>query len=444
MVVHKKNAASISNYFFKQEFHKKDLETNLSRSRELLPKDVTAQEFARGYSQSKVSLGANQSSLHRFRIQSTSRNGSLDKTDRLDAVKPALNLTTDSNLVLIGIHDSNHTPHSPPKHAPRKSLKPFISNATQPQLVYHKQLSLHRNSSQKQIDLNLKTSPKKNPSQPVLAPAQTQLAGISARKAQADANQKQEPAAPGPGPGPVAGAPAEAESEARLVRWEDCLGGEDVRSELRFGDCLGQGSFAKVYEAFDRRLQASVAVKVVDKRKIREGDAKKRALVEEELRVLSQMRHPCIVKLLRVVEDAKRVPPAQQVFVVMELCSRCTLSTFARDAGYNRLPEAVCFQVFQQIVSAVEYMHERDFAHRDLKMTNILIDTTSQCVKIIDFGFACRASQLQSLYCGTPSYMPPEIVQRGSYFAKPVDVWTLGCVLFKLATNEYPFGGSGW
>lgn len=437
--MHKKNAASITNYFFKQEFPKKDLETNLSRSRELLPKDAQAHEFARGYSQSKASLGANQSSLHQFRIQSTSRNGSLDKTDRLDSLKPSLNITADSNIVLLGLHDSNFSSQSPPRHAPRKSLKPFISNAntasTQPQLVYRKQLSLQRISSQKQIDLNLKTSPKVMPSQPVQPVAQTQLAGISARKAQPDEKRKLEPTGLAPGEG------AEAGSEARLVRWQDCLAGEDVRTELRFGDCLGQGSFAKVYEAFDRRLKVSAAVKVVDKRKIREDDTKKKALVEEELRVLSQMQHPCIVKLLRVVEDTKRVPSAHQVFVVMELCSRGTLSTFARDAGYNRLPEPVCFQIFQQIVSAVEYMHDRDFAHRDLKMTNILIDT-SLCVKIIDFGFACQGSQLQSMYCGTPSYMPPEIVQRGSYYPKPVDVWTLGCVLFKLATNEYPFGGS--
>ena len=85
-------------------------------------------------------------------------------------------------------------------------------------------------------------------------------------------------------------------------------------------------------------------------------------------------------------------------------------------------------------------MHGMGFAHRDLKMTNILIDE-SLIVKIIDFGFSCSANRMHSMYCGTPSYMPPEIVQKGNYQAKPVDIWTLGCVLYKLATNEYTFGG---
>lgn len=440
--MHKKNAAStsITNYFFKQEFPKKELETNLSRSREYLPKDGQPQEYARGYSQSKGSTGASQSSLHQFRIHSTSRNGSLDKTDRLDSLKPALNLTGDSNIVLIGLQDSHFTGQSPPRHAPRKSLKGFISNptltSTQPHLVYQKQVNLPNKSSQKKIDLNLKTSPQKNPNQPVQIFSQNQPKGISARKAPAGEKRKEELTPT------TTSLPLEDGREEKLVKWEDCLGGEDVRTELRFGDCLGQGSFAKVYEGFDKRLKLSVAVKVIDKRKIKESEAKKKALVEEEISILSKMDHPTIVKLVRLVEDAKRVVLCSpQIFVVMELCSQGTLSTFARDSGYNRIPEPICFQIFLQIVNGVEYMHEKDFAHRDLKMTNILIDS-SLTVKIIDFGFACKASRLHNMYCGTPSYMPPEIVQRGTYYPKPVDIWTLGCVLYKLATNEYPFGGS--
>ncbi len=227
----------------------------------------------------------------------------------------------------------------------------------------------------------------------------------------------------------------------QLVKWQDNLAGEDVRTELRFGDCLGQGSFAKVYEGYDKRLKLAVAVKVIDKRKIKEGETKKKSLIEEEILILSKMDHPNIVKLLRIVEDAKRVASTHQIFLVMELCSQGTLSTFARDAGYGHIPEAICFHIFLQIVNGVEYMHDRDFAHRDLKMTNILIDS-SLTVKIIDFGFGCQANRLHNMYCGTPSYMPPEIVQRASYYPKPVDVWTLGCVLYKLATNQYPFGGS--
>lgn len=101
-------------------------------------------------------------------------------------------------------------------------------------------------------------------------------------------NQKQEPAEP-------------------TIIWGDNLNGEDIRTELKFGDCLGQGSFAKVYEGFDKRLKIPVAIKVIDKRKIKDNEVKKKALIEEELSICSKMVHPNIVKFIRLVEDVKRV-----------------------------------------------------------------------------------------------------------------------------------------
>ena len=73
-------------------------------------------------------------------------------------------------------------------------------------------------------------------------------------------------------------------------------------------------------------------------------------------------------------------------------------------------------------------------------MTNILINEEEK-VKIIDFGFAAKTDDRLDLYCGTPSYMSPEIVQKFKYLGKPVDIWALGVVLFKLLTGLYAFGG---
>lgn len=92
-----------------------------------------------------------------------------------------------------------------------------------------------------------------------------------------------------------------------LVKWADCLDGEDIRTELKFDDCLGEGSFAKVYEGYDKRLKLPVAIKVIDKRKIKDTETKKKALIEEEIYILSKMNHPNIVKFLRLLEDTKRV-----------------------------------------------------------------------------------------------------------------------------------------
>lgn len=95
--------------------------------------------------------------------------------------------------------------------------------------------------------------------------------------------------------------------EKAVVHWADCLNGQDIRTELKFGDCLGQGSFAKVYEGFDKRLKIPVAIKVIDKRKIKDTETKKKALIEEEIYIFCRMDHPNIVKFIRLIEDVKRV-----------------------------------------------------------------------------------------------------------------------------------------
>lgn len=207
----------------------------------------------------------------------------------------------------------------------------------------------------------------------------------------------------------------------------------NVEDELTFTSCLGQGSFAKVYEGHDKRNKMSVAIKVIDKRKVLEP--KRRALIQTEINILSKMKHRNIGEFYRLIEDHKRL------FIVMQLCGSLTLNHFCRQFNGKRLNEEQSYAVFSQIVKGVKYMHDHNVAHRDLKLTNILIDE-EYTVKIIDFGFACEANERHKMYCGTPSYMAPEIVEKKLYFPKPTDVWSLGVVLYKLLTGEYIFGGS--
>lgn len=217
------------------------------------------------------------------------------------------------------------------------------------------------------------------------------------------------------------------------ISWRDDLNA-DVEKEITFTSCLGQGSFAKVYEGFDKRLKQTVAIKVIDKRKILEP--KRRALIQTEINLLARMKHKNITEFFRLFEDNKRV------FIVMQLCGSLTLNVFCRQFPEKRLNEEQAYALFSQIAKGVKYMHDHNVAHRDLKLTNILIDN-EYTVKIIDFGFACEANERHRMYCGTPSYMAPEIVEKKLYQPKPTDIWSLGVVLFKLLSGEYAFGGSG-
>ena len=117
-----------------------------------------------------------------------------------------------------------------------------------------------------------------------------------------------------------------------------------------------------------------------------------------------------------------------------------TLSKYCRRHQFKRLNDFEAKRVFKQVVDGVRYIHSMGYCHRDLKMTNILIDHL-EVVKIIDFGFSSEGYKKQKMYCGTPSYMAPEIIDRRVYIGVYVDMWALGVVLYKLLTGEYPFGG---
>ena len=80
----------------------------------------------------------------------------------------------------------------------------------------------------------------------------------------------------------------------------------------------------------------------------------------------------------------------------------------------QRLPEDTCKHIFKQLVRATAYMHSKGYAHRDLKLDNILMDVASKNIKIIDFGFSLKARPEEKLtvFCGTPHYMDPDLVRK--------------------------------
>ena len=91
----------------------------------------------------------------------------------------------------------------------------------------------------------------------------------------------------------------------------------------------------------------------------------------------------------------------------------------------------------------MRYLHDQtNICHRDLKLENILIDERNQ-VKIIDFGFStCIPNDKKiKIFCGTPSYMAPEIVAKKEFCGPPADIWASGVLLFAFFCGCFPFRG---
>ena len=107
------------------------------------------------------------------------------------------------------------------------------------------------------------------------------------------------------------------------------------------------------------------------------------------------------------------------------------------------MQEHQCRKMFRQIVSAIAYMHSKDYAHRDLKLDNILMDGPEGAVKLIDFGFSDKVEDDQklSIFCGTPHYMDPDIVRKLPYDGKAADVWACGVILYIVMIGKLPFFG---
>ena len=92
-------------------------------------------------------------------------------------------------------------------------------------------------------------------------------------------------------------------------------------------------------------------------------------------------------------------------------------------------------------MSGVAYMHSRGYAHRDLKLDNILMDVETKQIKIIDFGFTLRASPEDKLtiFCGTPHYMDPDLARKIPYNGQAADVWACGIILYIILVGKLPF-----
>lgn len=213
---------------------------------------------------------------------------------------------------------------------------------------------------------------------------------------------------------------------------EQILAGEKKvgMEDFEFLKVLGRGAFGKVVLCREKSSRSMYAMKILKKSAVFDKNEVEHTLTEN--RVLRSIRHPFIVGLKYSFTTEDRL------CFVTEYVSGGELFVHLR--AERRMGEERVRFYAAEIVCALGYLHKRGIIYRDLKLENILLDRNGH-IKMVDFGL-CKdeifGSKLTSTFCGTPSYLPPEVI-RNSQYGRSVDWWGLGVVMYELLTGQLPF-----
>ena len=210
----------------------------------------------------------------------------------------------------------------------------------------------------------------------------------------------------------------------------------DIRDTYKLGEVLGKGTFGEVRRAEHLKAKFVCAIKVIDKLKLKNNQIYFE-LMQNELQVLQKASHPHIMRIFELLEDE------DNYYVVSEFLKGGEL--FERIIKLKTFNEQRAAFIVNQILLALNYIHSDNIMHRDLKPENILLESSDPNVlniKLSDFGFATyyKNGEGESLQCGSPLYMAPEIINCEDYTEK-VDIWSTGVIAFILLSGRPPYGG---
>ena len=197
---------------------------------------------------------------------------------------------------------------------------------------------------------------------------------------------------------------------------------------------IGSGGMATVYQAYHRRLDRDVAIKILHETFVRDDSFLER--FEREARIIARLEHPHIVPIYDYAEFEG------QPYIVMKFIEGGTLKRRAIKEGIA-LDDLV--NMMSMLADALTYAHEKGVLHRDIKPSNILIDER-ELPYISDFGLA-RIAQVgdstisHDMMLGTPFYISPEQGRGERDLTPATDVYAFAVILYELLAGQVPFGG---
>lgn len=198
-------------------------------------------------------------------------------------------------------------------------------------------------------------------------------------------------------------------------------------------ESIGKGGLAiGVYAARDVRTNLKVAIKVMP------ITAKNLRYIIPEMINHKSMSHPNVVDFI----DAYYVPEEKQLWVVLEYMTKGNLTKVLCPSNevFVSFDEWKISFVSREVMKALQYLHDKDRIHRDIKSDNVLIGTQGE-VKLADFGFVAQLTEKRrnrQTVVGTPYWMAPELID-GFPYGKEVDVWSLGILIIEMAEGLPPY-----
>ena len=193
---------------------------------------------------------------------------------------------------------------------------------------------------------------------------------------------------------------------------------------------LGEGTFGIVKLAQDKKTKEKVAIKILEKKKIKTEEDKRR--VKTEIEILQRMSHINVIKAKKILKDS------ENIYIMMEYCEKGELFHYIEKEICLSNDEAACY--FYQLINGLEYIHQKGIVHRDLKLENILLSKTN-LLKIIDFGLSSYydSNKLLSTPCGSLCYASPELLSGQKYDGILIDIWSVGVILYAMLCGYLPF-----
>lgn len=198
-----------------------------------------------------------------------------------------------------------------------------------------------------------------------------------------------------------------------------------------FGRELGKGSCGKVYQATHILTGLQVAIKCIDKLRLK--DQRRRRKVMQEIQALHRCNGSRVVRLLEVFESKS------ELYIVLELMDGGDLHQYVKTNG--AVDEALAKRIFVQLVQAVKLCHSLNIVHRDIKLDNVLITADQRIIKLCDFSI-CRFVEFGGRlkdFSGTPAYLAPEVLVNCEHDPVAADMWSLGVVLYSMLHAALPF-----